>query len=81
METILAGALGVVATWLVAHLYYARSTKDLKRQVETLREKLTSLESATQALRDATEVIQDTSDVIRRHVAAGTPDDPDFPYK
>ena len=81
MESILAGVLGAVATWLVAHLYYARSTNDLKREVETLREKLTSLESATQALQNATEVMQKTSDRMFRHVVAGTPDDPEFPYK
>lgn len=69
-------------------MYHRRASREFQQQVDDLRESNSVLEQylsdADQTLRDTQKVldrIEDDAAIARKYAAAGTPDDPDFPYK
>jgi hypothetical protein len=81
LSVVLGAILGTFASLAIAHFYYSRSTRDLKAEVNDLREQLAALRLISVELQDSTEAIARSTEITKRHVVAGTIDDPEFPYK
>jgi len=74
IEIIFGAIIGAIISLSIAELYHRRSSRELESLINKLKDMLKSLEE-WQEYHD--EILQ----IIRKHVARGTPDDPEFPYK
>lgn len=81
LGVVLGAILGTAASLAIAHVYYRRSTRDLETQVAALRNEITRLQAMSHELQEAADVIQNDLEVTKRHVVAGTPDEPGWPHK
>jgi hypothetical protein len=81
IDIILGAILGTITSVVIVHFYYRRSTQDLEREVDDLRKELQNLKSMSRELQDVADMIIANSEVTKKHVVAGTPDDPEYPYK
>ena len=80
-ELIVGSMLGAICSIAITHVYYKLSSRDLNDVVQKLTSELEVLRGDSEELRQATSDIFALTSITKRHVVAGTQDDPDFPYK
>ena len=81
LETILGAILGTITSVIITHIYYRRSSQELRAEVDALRAELTKLTNISNELQGYSEEILKTSELTKKHIVQGTPDDPEYPYK
>ena len=81
LELVAGLVLGAIASLLIAHLYYRKSSQELEELIGELRSQIAGLQQVTDRLQASSNQIFEDTSLIRKHAAAGTPDDPDYPYR
>ena len=81
IELVIGAALGAVVSLLIAEAYHRRSSRDLNGLIGQLQEKNVKLGEMISDLEGWHELHYDDLQTIRKHSVAGTPDDPEYPYK
>ena len=81
VELIIGALIGTVISIAIAEIYHRRSSAGLRQELQRLE---ASNEKMRQSIKDLDEVaskISEDTELTKRHTVAGTPDDPDYPYK
>lgn len=81
IELIIGAVIGAVVSIAIAEVYHRRSSKGLQKEINSLRNANQTLSQSIEELSSATQSSVELSAIIKKHVVAGTLDDPDFPYK
>ena len=53
----------------------------MEREVDDLLKELINLKSMNRELQDAADLLVKNSELTKKHIVAGTPDDPGYTYK
>ncbi len=81
IELFIGAVLGTISSLIITHFYYRLSSRGLSKEIDRLRDKLAVLEGIMDNIEeDAVDLLNDVQRIYRVAVA-GTPDDPDYPYK
>jgi len=81
IELVIGAALGALVSLAIAEVYHRRSSRDLNQLIARLQEKSDKLGEMITNLEGWHELHYDDLQTIRKHAVAGTPDDPEYPYK
>jgi gas vesicle protein len=81
IELIIGAVIGTLVSIAIAEVYHRRSSKGLREEIDSLRDANKSLSESVEELNSAAQYSVELGEIIRKHAVAGTPDDPDFPYK
>ena len=81
IELVLGAAIGALVSVLIAEIYHRRSSRDLNDLIGRLQDKNEKLGEMISNLESWHELHSDDLQTIRKHSVAGTPDDPEYPYK
>jgi hypothetical protein len=81
IELIVGAILGTIGSLVITHIYYRKSSHELEVSITVLKSEIEVLQSITKELQEGASVISSDTEIIRRHAVAGTPDDPEYPYK
>jgi len=81
IKIIMGAVIGALVSFAIAEVYHRRSRKGLQKEIDSLRDANQSLSESLEEINSAAQYSADLSEIIRKHAVAGTPDDPDFPYK
>jgi len=81
IEIVIGSVIGAIVSLIIAELYHRRASKETAKEMD----RLASLNSEiSETLDNATSLIESSSEsteTIKKHAIAGTPDDPEYPYK
>lgn len=81
LDIIIGAIIGAIVSLIIAETYHRRASKETAKELEKLSNLNTEISST---LGNAIAVISETAEtteLIKQHAVAGTPDDPDYPYK
>ncbi len=81
IELVVGAAIGALVSLLIAEVYHRRSSRGLNDLIGRLQEKNEKLGEMISNLEGWHELHYDDLQTIRKHSVAGTPDDPEYPYK
>jgi len=81
IELVIGAALGALVSILIAEVYHRRSSRDFNTIIGRLQEKNEKLGKMIANLEGWHELHYEDLQTIRKHSVAGTPDDPEYPYK
>lgn len=80
-EVIIGAGLGITASIAIAEAYHRRAARQFDEQIAVLSEINESFQTYMVEIKSALRNLGRESAVIRKHAAAGTLDDPNYPYK
>ena len=81
IEMIIGAFIGAVISLVIAEVYHRRSSRSMNDQILRLEEKNIHLGKMLDNLEEWQKQHFEDLQMIRKHSVAGTPDDPNFPYK
>lgn len=81
VEIIIGSIIGALVSLIIAEIYHRRASKGLQNEIELLEGANKKLLKTLDEVIDSQESIAEKTEVIHDHTVAGTPDDPDYPYK
>ncbi len=73
--------IGAVVSWSIAHKYHKKASDEFQAQIDAITLLNKDLAKAVSEIIDVSEFTAEKAEIIMKHVAMGTPDDPDYPYK
>lgn len=80
-EIILGCVIGAVTSLVISEVYYRRTSKDMKIEIDRLKNENDELKKSVGYLENTANDLKDDTEMIRKHTVRGTTDDPEFPYK
>ena len=81
IKMLIGAAFGALGSWVVAEIYHRRSRREMENELEQLNSENARLSEALAEMRASQEAVATRTETIHKHAVAGTPDDPDYPYK
>lgn len=81
IELILGAVIGGIVSLIVSEVYHRRAAKELNDETTKLKKVNAEIVANIDSLLEIQEDISEKTETIFKHSVAGTPDDPDYPYK
>ena len=81
IQLIIGAFVGAVFSLVIAEAYHRRASRSLKEKIDRLEELNKSMAESLNFLEEMSLKIGEDANIARKHSAAGTLDDPDYPYK
>ncbi len=81
IEIVIGAVIGAVVSLIIAEIYHRRASKETSRELDNLSALNVEI---SETLEHAVSIIgasAESTELVKRHVVAGTLDDPEFPYK
>lgn len=78
----LAGAIiGALVSWSIANRFHKKASAEFQIQINEISKLNQDMAKTVSELIEISHTTAEMAEKIEAHVVAGTPDDPEFPYK
>ncbi len=81
LELIIGSIIGAILSILIAEVYHRRASKETQSEIKKLKSLSEELKKSLEEIEQYSLYAAETAETIVKHVAFGTPDDPEYPYK
>lgn len=81
IELVIGSVIGAIVSLLVAELYHRRASKETAKEMDRLAKLNSEIRETLDHATSMIEVSSKSTETIKKHAIAGTPDDPEYPYK
>lgn len=81
LELITGAAIGAIVSIAIAEIYHRRASKETQKEINNLKILAKELQETINETKESSQYIAEQTELVKKHVVAGTSDDPDFPYK